>query len=136
MIGRVWIKLFDQLLGEWKYIKINNFVFVTDGKAVQLDIKLRVANFWIEGACKEGGRGSCMWDAFSHIEGMRTFSLLLIDYGTLHYSFYLWHSFMLNYLDCFYWEKFLTKAMVMVLLIISIWGCSVTIFFYIRFTSF
>ena len=43
---------FDQLLAEWKYIKINNFVFITDGKVVQLDIKLLVANFWIEGACK------------------------------------------------------------------------------------
>jgi len=55
---------FEQLLGDWKYIKINNFVFVTDGKAVQLDIKVPVANFWIEGACKDGGRSSSMWMPF------------------------------------------------------------------------
>ncbi|BAT89676.1 hypothetical protein VIGAN_06069500 [Vigna angularis var. angularis] len=81
MIGRAWINVFDQLLGEWKYIKINNFVFVTDGKAVQLDIKLRVANFWIEGACKEGGRGSGMWDAFSHIEAPRQGAVMTLTDG-------------------------------------------------------
>lgn len=31
--------------------------------------------FQIEGACNEGGRGPCIWDSFSHTEGVWIFHL-------------------------------------------------------------
>lgn len=86
MIGRSWINVFWPITRRMEYIKISNFIFITDGKVVQLYIKL-VINFQIEGGCKEGGRGPSIWDAFSHTDGMRTFSLILIDCKTLHCHF-------------------------------------------------
>jgi len=42
MIGRSWINVFWPITWRMKYIKISNFIVITDGKVVQLDIKLLV----------------------------------------------------------------------------------------------